>query len=77
MGCPLLLAGIIVLAYITLGGTFAAIYNEVMQFFVVVAGLLTPDPYQYAPCGGWNQDSKKRSSMMVYWANSSSHLRAG
>src|SRR3954471_5568684 len=36
----LLLAAAIVLSYITLGGLSAAIYNEVLQFFVIVAALL-------------------------------------
>src|SRR3954464_70172 len=34
----LLVAAAIVLSYITLGGLSAAIYNEVLQFFVIVAG---------------------------------------
>ncbi|WP_193318482.1 sodium:solute symporter family protein [Nonomuraea phyllanthi] len=36
----LLLAAAIVLSYITLGGLSAAIYNEVLQFFVILAALL-------------------------------------
>jgi SSS family solute:Na+ symporter len=36
----LILAAIVVLSYITLGGLSAAIYNEVLQFFVIVAALL-------------------------------------
>jgi solute:Na+ symporter, SSS family len=36
----LLVAALIVLSYITLGGLSAAIYNEVLQFFVIVAALL-------------------------------------
>ncbi|KRF48277.1 Na+/galactose cotransporter [Terrabacter sp. Soil811] len=36
----LLVAAAIVLSYITLGGLSAAIYNEVLQFFVIVAALL-------------------------------------
>ncbi|WP_240917770.1 sodium:solute symporter family protein [Phycicoccus sp. HDW14] len=36
----LIIAAIIVLSYITLGGLSAAIYNEVLQFFVIVASLL-------------------------------------
>jgi len=36
----LVVAGAIVLSYITLGGLSAAIYNEVLQFFVIVASLL-------------------------------------
>ncbi|RMI35796.1 Na+/galactose cotransporter [Nocardia stercoris] len=44
LGWPLwistVLAAVIVLSYITLGGLSAAIYNEVLQFFVIVAALL-------------------------------------
>ncbi|TKK83957.1 sodium/solute symporter [Herbidospora galbida] len=44
LGWPLWLSVIvsaaIVLAYITLGGLSSAIYNEVMQFFVIIAGLV-------------------------------------
>src|SRR3954452_1311211 len=36
----LILAAAIVLSYITLGGLSAAIYNEVLQFFVIIAALL-------------------------------------
>jgi solute:Na+ symporter, SSS family len=36
----LIIAAIVVLSYITLGGLSAAIYNEVLQFFVIVAALL-------------------------------------
>ncbi len=35
----LILAAFVVLSYITLGGLKAAIYNEVLQFFVIVASL--------------------------------------
>src|SRR4029078_12514331 len=37
-------AAIIVLSYITLGGLSAAIYNEVLQFFVILAALVAPLP---------------------------------
>ncbi|NUR09694.1 MAG: sodium:solute symporter family protein [Nocardioidaceae bacterium] len=36
----LVVAALIVLSYITLGGLSAAIYNEVLQFFIIVAALL-------------------------------------
>jgi solute:Na+ symporter, SSS family len=36
----LIVAALIVLSYITLGGLSAAIYNEVLQFFVIVAALV-------------------------------------
>src|SRR5438552_9840257 len=35
-----LLSGVIVLAYIFLGGLTSAIYNEVLQFFLIVLGFL-------------------------------------
>ena len=33
----LIVAAVIVFSYITMGGLSAAIYNEVLQFFVIVA----------------------------------------
>ena len=36
----ILVAAALVLVYITLGGLTSAIYNEVLQFFVIVAALL-------------------------------------
>src|SRR6202012_3863478 len=36
----ILIAAALVLVYITLGGLTSAIYNEVLQFFVIVAALL-------------------------------------
>ena len=47
LGWPILLgivvAAAIVLAYITLGGLSSAIYNEVLQFFVILAALIPLD----------------------------------
>ncbi|WP_373848440.1 sodium:solute symporter family transporter, partial [Achromobacter insuavis] len=40
MWVGLVLAAAFVLFYITVGGLSAAIYNEVLQFFVIVAALL-------------------------------------
>ena len=50
----LLIAAIIVLSYITLGGLSAAIYNEVLQFFVIVAGLLPLTIIGLNRVGGWS-----------------------
>ena len=50
----LLLAAAIVLSYITLGGLSAAIYNEVLQFFVIVAGLLPLTLLGLKRVGGWD-----------------------
>ncbi len=50
----LLVAAIVVLSYITLGGLSAAIYNEVLQFFVIVAALLPLTLIGLDRVGGWN-----------------------
>ncbi|AKE39278.1 sodium:solute symporter family protein [Corynebacterium camporealensis] len=50
----LLVAGIIVLSYITLGGLSAAIYNEVLQFFVIVAALAPLTIIGLNRVGGWD-----------------------
>ncbi|MCH6196174.1 sodium:solute symporter family protein [Corynebacterium mastitidis] len=49
----LLIAAVIVLSYITLGGLSAAIYNEVLQFFVIVAGLAPLTVIGLRHVGGW------------------------
>ncbi len=50
----LIVAAIIVLSYITLGGLSAAIYNEVLQFFVIVASLLPLTIIGLNRVGGWS-----------------------
>ncbi|RRO91853.1 Na+/galactose cotransporter, partial [Corynebacterium bovis] len=50
----LIVAAVIVLSYITLGGLSAAIYNEVLQFFVIVAALLPLTVIGLNKVGGWN-----------------------
>ncbi|BAD59355.1 solute:Na+ symporter, SSS family [Nocardia farcinica] len=47
-------AAAIVLSYITLGGLSAAIYNEVLQFFVIVAALLPLTLVGLHRVGGWD-----------------------
>ncbi|WP_193608668.1 sodium:solute symporter family protein [Nocardioides lijunqiniae] len=49
----LLVAAVIVLSYITLGGLSAAIYNEVLQFFVIIAALLPLTLLGLHQVGGW------------------------
>ncbi|WP_216217193.1 sodium:solute symporter family protein [Amycolatopsis aidingensis] len=49
-----LLAAVIVLAYTALGGLSAAIYNEVLQFFVIVAALLPLTIVGLYKVGGWD-----------------------
>ena len=43
-----------VLAYITLGGLSGAIYNEVLQFFVIIAGLIPLVIIGLKDVGGWS-----------------------
>lgn len=50
----LIVAAVIVLSYITLGGLSAAIYNEVLQFFVIVASLLPLTLIGLHRVGGWD-----------------------
>ncbi|SER38713.1 solute:Na+ symporter, SSS family [Actinokineospora terrae] len=58
LGWPLWLsvvvAAVIVLAYTSLGGLKAAVYNEVMQFFVIVAMMLPLTFVGLHKVGGWD-----------------------
>ncbi|KRC66718.1 Na+/galactose cotransporter [Aeromicrobium sp. Root236] len=49
----LIVAALIVLTYTALGGLSAAIYNEVLQFFVIVAALLPLTIVALHKVGGW------------------------
>jgi SSS family solute:Na+ symporter len=57
LGWPLwvsiIVAAVIVLSYTALGGLSAAIYNEVLQFFVIVAALLPLTIVGLFKVGGW------------------------
>lgn len=53
MWVALIVAAVIVLSYILLGGLSAAIYNEVLQFFVIVAALLPLTLLGLHKVGGW------------------------
>jgi solute:Na+ symporter, SSS family len=58
LGWPILVgvvvAGVIVMIYISLGGLSSAIYNEVLQFFVIIAALLPLVIVGLHEVGGWN-----------------------
>ena len=58
LGWPLLVgivvAGVIVMVYISLGGLSSAIYNEVLQFFIIVAALLPIVIIGLVDVGGWS-----------------------
>jgi solute:Na+ symporter, SSS family len=50
----IVLSAVIVLLYIFLGGLTSAIYNEVLQFFLIVAGFLPLVLLGLKNVGGWN-----------------------
>ena len=49
-----LLSAVIVLIYTLLGGLTSAIYNEVVQFFLIVLGFAPLSYYAVARAGGWS-----------------------
>ena len=49
----IVLSALIVLCYIFLGGLTSAIYNEVLQFFLIVAGFLPLVLLGLKNIGGW------------------------
>ena len=65
----LVVAAAIVLSYITLGGLSAAIYNEVLQFFVIIAALLPLTMIGLHQVGGWSglQEKVADSSHFHTW----------
>ena len=58
LGWPILLgivvSAAIVLVYITLGGLSSAIYNEVLQFFIILAALIPLTVIGLIDVGGWD-----------------------
>jgi solute:Na+ symporter, SSS family len=52
-GC-IVVSGVIVLAYIFMGGLTSAIYNEVLQFFLIVFGFLPLTLLGLKDVGGWD-----------------------
>ncbi|MFH8990927.1 sodium:solute symporter family protein [Streptomyces sp. NPDC017940] len=50
----IVVAGFFVLAYITIGGLSSAIYNEVLQFFVILAALIPICVIGLKKVGGWD-----------------------
>jgi solute:Na+ symporter, SSS family len=54
VGGSILIAAAIVLIYITLGGLTSAIYNEVLQFFIICAALIPLTLVGLHSVGGWS-----------------------
>ncbi len=69
LGWPIIVgvivAAVVVAAYITLGGLSSAIYNEVLQFFVILAALIPITVIGLYEVGGWGglQDKVKESKI--------------
>jgi solute:Na+ symporter, SSS family len=65
LSVAIIVAAAIVLVYITLGGLTSAIYNEVLQFFIIVASLLPLTLIALHDVGGWSglQDKIKASPL--------------
>ncbi len=61
----IIVAAVIVAAYISLGGLSSAIYNEVLQFFVILAALIPIAFVGLHDVGGWGglQDKVKKSNI--------------
>jgi SSS family solute:Na+ symporter len=76
-----LLSALIVLAYIFLGGLTSAIYNEVLQFFLIVLGFLPLVLLGLKDVGGWSGLTAKLTTVATNagyapgaWSNSWRHL---
>jgi solute:Na+ symporter, SSS family len=58
----IVVSAVFVLIYITLGGLSGAIYNEVLQFFVIMAGLIPLVVVGLTKVGGWGGLKEKVES---------------
>jgi SSS family solute:Na+ symporter len=69
----IIISALIVLAYIFLGGLTSAIYNEVLQFFLIVAGFLPLVFLGLKNVGGWDGLQARLPSGMTHsWQGMSS-----
>jgi len=73
LSLSIVIAAFIVLAYTTLGGLTAAVYNEVLQFWVIVLFLVPLSVVALVKVGGWNglqhqvQNSKLGDAALNAW----------
>src|SRR5438309_8798214 len=68
----ILFSALVVLAYILLGGLSSAIYNEVLQFFLIVAGFLPLVWLGLKNVGGWHGLTQKLPRTYTHsWAGMS------
>jgi SSS family solute:Na+ symporter len=61
-----LLSAAIVLAYTSLGGLTSAIYNEVLQFFLIVLGFSPLAILSLMKAGGWNAMASRLPAVMTH-----------
>jgi SSS family solute:Na+ symporter len=77
LSVSIVIAAFIVLAYTTLGGLTAAVYNEVLQFFVIVLFLVPLSVVALVKVGGWDglttkvADSKLGDQALNAWQGTS------
>jgi SSS family solute:Na+ symporter len=60
-------AALLVLAYILVGGLTGAVYNEVLQFFVIIAGLVPLTLVAMHAVGGWQEMFVRLQDYPDYW----------
>jgi solute:Na+ symporter, SSS family len=66
----ILLSAIVVLIYTFLGGLTSSIYNEVLQFFLIVFGILPLAVLSVAEAGGWHGLAARLPSSFTHmWIN--------
>lgn len=63
----IVVAALLVLLYVVAGGLTGAIYNEVLQFFVIIAGLIPLTFVAVAAAGGPAEVIHKLSAYPNYW----------
>lgn len=69
MNASIWISAAVVLAYTALGGLTSSIYNEVLQFFLIVLGLLPLTVFALTNVGGWSGlQSHLPSGFMHLWA---------
>jgi SSS family solute:Na+ symporter len=70
----IMISAVFVLVYITLGGLSGAIYNEVLQFFVIIAGLVPLVVIGLKDVGGWDGLKAKINKPEFFNSWSGTHL---
>jgi solute:Na+ symporter, SSS family len=61
-----LISAAVVMAYTSLGGLSSSIYNEVLQFFLIVAGFLPLSFFSFRAAGGWRGLHEKLAAPMLH-----------